>query len=53
MEKFLTKVKKTKDCWKWLGCAYNLYGAFYFQGKKKYAHRVSYELFHGKFPKEC
>lgn len=46
MDRFLSKVDKTTDCWLWTGyrCSQG-YGRFWWKGTMKLAHRVSYELF--------
>lgn len=49
IEKFMSKVQKTKTCWLWTGSkTLRNYGRCEW-GKYKLAHRVSYELFNGKF----
>lgn len=42
----------TGECWEWQSSTLisNGYGAFSFRKKKRYAHRVSYELHHGPIP---
>jgi len=37
-------------CWLWGGTNLMAYGAMYFEGKQRYAHRVSYSLFKGPVP---
>ena len=51
-ERFWNKVKKTDTCWLWKATktAYG-YGQLGGNGKRKYAHRVSYEMAYGKIPK--
>lgn len=41
-----------KGCWIWLGSVAGQmgYGMFVYRGRKIYAHRASYELWHGKIP---
>lgn len=40
------------ECWEWVGSSYNGYGKFNTGKKKiKWAHRISYEIFKGKVPK--
>lgn len=47
-ENFLAKVVKRQDgCWFWNAARFGPYGAFWFNGKERLAHRVSYELFVG------
>ena len=50
--RFWQKVKKTKSCWLWKSSIKNGYGVFWLNGKYEYAHRISYYLKHGKFPKD-
>lgn len=46
-DKFFKKVKKTEDCWEWLGCKTKLgYGSF---GSEK-AYRYSYKIHKGEIP---
>jgi len=40
--RFWSFVAKGDDCWLWTGMRFGDYGAFYCQGKNRYAHRVSY-----------
>jgi len=48
-ERFISKIEKTDDCWKWLGATKNGgYGTFYYKGKSEQAHRFSYEYFTDK-----
>jgi len=48
MKRFLDKVEKTEGCWNWLGAKTRAgYGQFFFLGKARSAHRMSYELFRG------
>jgi len=53
-ERFWQKVNKCgiDDCWEWTACKYAnlLYGAILAEGKKKLAHRVSWELNNGEIP---
>lgn len=51
--RFWEKVVKTAGCWKWLGCTVKGYGKIGAQnciGSPLAAHRVSWELHHGKIP---
>lgn len=47
MGRFLAKVDESADCWMWLGGTCRGYGAFWFDGQMRPAHRVAYELFVG------
>jgi hypothetical protein len=40
-------------CWEWTGGTRNGYGYIYTDGKLHYAHRISFKLKNGEFPKEC
>lgn len=47
--RFWSKVRKTGTCWVWEGSkSQRGYGSFYFQGKVRTAHRVSWEFANGK-----
>lgn len=48
-ERFLSKIKKTEECWVWLGSRYPLgYGRFSIMGLGVFgAHRLSWELHNG------
>lgn len=49
-ERFWSKVSKTANCWNWTGCILKAgYGQFY-NKKKMYTHRYSYELHKGLIP---
>ncbi len=51
MERFWSKVEKTRGCWNWI--AFNApdgYGRFWLQGKNWPAHRAAYHLFIKKVP---
>ncbi|KKK73457.1 hypothetical protein LCGC14_2893630 [marine sediment metagenome] len=55
LENFLENVRKTKTCWFWEGSMNREiagYGQFRINGKRPVAHRISYELFVGKIPKQ-
>lgn len=51
-ETFIEKVSVSpEDCWFWLGQLFkNGYGRFYTRGVQHLAHRVSFELYHGRQP---
>jgi HNH endonuclease len=42
-ERFFQYVQPTGFCWEWTGGMIRGYGAFYFEGRKVYAHRWAYE----------
>ena len=45
VERFWSKVQKTRDCWIWTaGKAKDNYGVFWSKGRQVSAHRYSYEL---------
>lgn len=44
---FWARVNKTADCWLWTGPTNGRYGRV---GRRTYAHRMSYELHHGRIP---
>ncbi len=49
--RFLTKVKKSPQCWIWVGGkSLNGYGKFFLNGKLTEAHRASYAIFRGVIP---
>lgn len=51
-ERFEKKIKITDSCWTWEGRKHRQgYGLFFYNGKTRYAHRVSYELYIGEIPK--
>lgn len=53
IETFLSRIKKTKSCWLWMGSMHGAnsgYGEFPFENKVVRSHRFSYELFKGKIP---
>jgi hypothetical protein len=55
LSKFLARVRKTKYCWEWLGTKTAAgYGKFNFKRgmSPQMAHRLSYVLFKGPFPKK-
>jgi len=51
-ERFLSKTFKRPDgCWEWLGQRMPKgYGIFFFEDKKRFAHRVAYQLFVAPVP---
>lgn len=52
-ERLRSKIKIDPDtgCWEWTGgTVTGGYGSFYFEGKNRRAHRVSYEVFCGQIP---
>lgn len=52
MKRFMTKVKKTKTCWLWMGYRTSLgYGNIFFDGRSRGAYRVAWILFNGFIPK--
>lgn len=52
MERFWSKVRRgaEDECWEWLGCKLNGYGRFRWAEETTTAHRVAWELTHGKIP---
>lgn len=51
-EKFHNRIEKSDGCWIWQG---NInpasgYGRLFYAGKNQFAHRVSFELYHGPVP---
>ena len=51
--RFWRYVEKTESCWNWVGKGFypGNYGSFYFKGKTRRAHRVSWILHNGEIPK--
>lgn len=50
-ERFWQKVRKTENCWEWLGAVEATgYGRFYTKNRFWLAHRYSYEKFRGSIP---
>lgn len=50
-QRFFNKVKKTESCWLWEGAITgSRYGEFFYNGKVRLAHRVSWMLHHGVIP---
>lgn len=51
LERFMSKVNKSNECWIWTGaCNSQGYGTIQTAFKLSRAHRVSYELFKGPIP---
>lgn len=51
LERFTEKVQINTGCWIWTGCILkNGYGQGYWDGKKNYAHRISYQIYKGEIP---
>ncbi len=49
--RFWPRVQKTSGCWQWIGCVSDHgYGKISMHGKQYRAHRLSYEIAHGKIP---
>lgn len=49
--RFWCKVRKTAGCWFWIAARFQQgYGVFQDEGKALRAHRVSWEMAHGKIP---
>lgn len=52
IQKFVSKIKKTDNCWEWIGYKdKDGYGKFNLNGKQVLAHRLSYELLKEDIPK--
>jgi hypothetical protein len=52
-DRFWSKVNKTDSCWFWVGAkSTNGYGATWVNGKVVSAHRASFFIEHGRWPKE-
>ena len=50
-DRFWFKVEKTESCWLWQGSmTAKGYGEFRWEGRKRYAHRLTYEMAHGPIP---
>lgn len=41
------------ECWLWQGGNVRGYGMFWWQGKQRRAHRVSFAMRHGRWPEPC
>lgn len=50
MDRFWSKVAKSDDCWNWTGTRRRGYGQFYYEGRNRSAHRLSYEWANGPIP---
>ncbi len=50
--KYIVKGKKN-ECWNWKGSLTHGYGQIHRKGKQQRAHRLSYEIFYGKIPKNA
>lgn len=51
-QRFFAKIEKTDSCWTWRGAKLpNGYGRFYADGRLVYAHRFSFFLKHGCYPR--
>lgn len=48
IERFLEHVVKTPHCWIWTGSTNGKYGNMWFNGKKQFAHRISYKIHVGE-----
>lgn len=51
MDKYLSKINKTKTCWIWTGETSKGYGRCVYQNKHTGAHRAVYEILVGDIPK--
>ena len=52
MERFWSKVEKSKDCWVWRAACENGYPIFRFEGKSTRAKRVAFILEFGNIPRD-
>jgi hypothetical protein len=50
LQRFFTKVKKTRTCWNWTKSLWKGYGVFWLVDRTYMAHRVAYEHWKGKIP---
>lgn len=51
LERFTSKFTVSTGCWNWGACILkNGYGQTYWNGKRDYAHRVSYQIYKGEIP---
>lgn len=49
-ERFWQRVEKTDGCWLWRGGLRNGYGVLSIDGRKEYAHRISFAIHRGSVP---
>jgi hypothetical protein len=50
-KRFWAKVRKTDGCWEWAGTYFvNGYGKYVIDGKQHKAHRVAWQITHGRSP---
>ena len=49
-DNFWSKVVETDSCWLWLGSKRDGYGMFWSNGKLVSAHRMAWEIVHGRIP---
>jgi len=49
-DRFWSKVRKTSNCWLWLGAKRDGYGMFWLEGKLVSAHRIVWQLAFGSIP---
>lgn len=47
-DRFWGRVEKTESCWVWIGSQSSGYGQMKWRGKATQAHRISWEIFHGR-----
>lgn len=51
IQRFFSKIKKTDNCWEWVGCKDKYgYGKFSLNKKTLKSHRFAYELIKGDIP---
>ena len=51
LSRFTEKVQINTGCWLWTGCKIKAgYGIGYWDGKRGYAHRISYQIYKGEIP---
>ena len=49
--KEMVTIDPETGCWNWnLHCGQNGYGIIWFEGKNRYVHRISYQLYVGEIP---
>jgi len=56
-ERFWARVQKSDGCWIWTGNKTpqgygSTYNAGYYEGRREHAHRISYRMAYGDFPRE-